>query len=295
MVVDFHTHNFPDSIAKRAIDGMLEKLNGSLAPVGDGTLSRQIADMKRDGIDLAVMCPVATKPSQFDVILKRAVAIRSGEFGEDVARMIEPLGALHPSDASLIRHIDALLAAGIKGIKMHPYYQRFALQDPALVPFFESVRDSGLFIVCHCGLDPGYLADAIECGPSQIAQMLARVPGLGPRFVAAHLGGFSGSPPRAVDMLLDQGCWLDTAVLASDSNLPEPIRIISEWPADRLLFATDYYWTSQRFVMDWVKAHRPDPADRERIFHLNAEALLGIESGNVQRGHRKRRPIQGRV
>ncbi len=274
MVVDFHTHNFPDSLAKRAIDGMLEKLNGSLWPAGDGTLSRQIADMKKDGVDLAVMCPVATKPEQFEPILRRALAIKSGELGEDAARMIVPLGGIHPSDTKLIRHIDELLEAGIKGIKMHPYYQRFALQDPRLAPFFASLRDAGLFVVCHCGLDPGYLADAIECGPVQIAEMLGRVPGFGPHFVAAHLGGFSGSPSHATDILLDKGCWLDTAVLESDSTHSEPIRIISEWPADRLLFATDYYWTSERFVIDWVKKHRPDPADQAKIFYENAMRLL---------------------
>jgi len=275
MVVDFHTHNFPVSMAKRAIDGMLEKLHGLFTPAGDGTLDRQLADMKKDGVDLAVMCPVATKPSQFNGILERALAIRSGEFGAEAARMIVPLGGLHPSDSSLFRHIDALLSVGIKGIKMHPYYQGFALDDPNLTAFFASVRDAGLFIVCHCGKDPGYMDDALVCGPSQIADLLKRVPGLAPHFVAAHLGGFSGSPPYAVDLLLDSGCWLDTAVLVSDSTLPEPNRIMSEWPADRLLFATDYFWTSQRFVMDWVKAHRPDPVDQEKIFHLNAMSLLG--------------------
>ncbi len=276
MVIDFHTHNFPDSLAKRAIDGMLAKVGDILVPAGNGTLSRQIEDMKKVGVDLAVMCPVATKPDQFDAILRRALAIRSGELGEDAARMIVPFGGLHPSDPALIRHIDALLAAGIKGIKMHPYYQGFALDDPAMAPFFASVRDAGLVVVCHCGEDPGYLEERIVCGPGEIALLLKRVPGLGPRFVAAHLGGFSGAPPHAVDALLDLGCWLDTAVLEMDSRSPEPIRIISEWPADRLLFATDYYWTSERFVMEWVKAHRPDPADLERIFHLNAERLLDL-------------------
>jgi len=274
MVVDFHTHNFPDALAKRAIDGMLAKLGGILEPAGDGTISRQIADMKRDGIDRAVMCPVATKPGQFEAILSRAVAIRSGELGEDAARMIEPLGALHPSDPELLRHIDELLAAGIKGIKLHPYYQRFSLEDPGMAPFFASVRDAGLFTVCHCGIDPGYMECAIECAPAQIATLLRRVPGLGPLFVAAHLGGFSGSPPHAVDILLDFDCWIDTAVLAAEAETDEPIRIMSEWPADRILFATDYYWTSQRFVLDWVKRHRPSKTDLEKILHLNAERLL---------------------
>ena len=276
MVIDFHTHNFPDALAQRALDGMLAKLKRPFLPAGNATLSRQLEDMKKDGVDLSVMCPVATRPEQFDAILRRALAIRSGELGEEAARMILTFGALHPSDPALIRHIDALLAAGIKGIKLHPYYQGFALDDPAMAPFFASVRDAGLIVVCHCGEDPGYLDERIVCGPKEIEILLRRVPGLAPRFVAAHLGGFAGSPPHATDVLLGLGCWLDTAVLEMDSCSPEPIRIISEWPADRLLFATDYHWTSERFVMEWVKEHRQDPSDLERIFHLNAERLLGL-------------------
>lgn len=274
MIIDFHTHNFPDALAPRAIGGMLKLLDGALYPVGDGTLGRQIADMKADGVDRAVMCPVATKPEQVEVIVRRAYEIRDGVYGEDAARMIIPFASLHPSDPCLVRHIDLVLKAGLKGVKLHPYYQRFALQDPLVAPFFASLRDAGLVITCHCGLDPGYVKDAIECGPAQILALLTRVKGLAPRFVAAHLGGFSGACDHAVDRLLDAGCWFDTAVLAADQPLAEPRRLVAEWPADRLLFGTDYYWTRQRQLVDWVKANRPDPADQEKIFHQNAERLL---------------------
>ena len=275
MIVDFHTHNFPDVLARRAIDGMLKLLGGSLTPFGDGTLGRQIADMKAAGVDRAVMCPVATRPEQADVIVRRACEIRDGVHGEDAARMIVPFASLHPSDPCLLRHIDQIVAAGLKGVKLHPYYQRFSLRDPLVAPFLASIRDAGLVVVCHCGLDPGYLSEAIECGPAQIATLLDNVPGLAPRFVAAHLGGFSGAPAHAVDSLLDSGCLFDTAVLASEQTKPEPRRLMANLPADRLLFGSDYYWTSQTQLIDWVKSLRPDPADRELIFHLNAERLLG--------------------
>ncbi len=282
MIIDFHTHNFPDFLAARAIAGMMEKLNGALRPVGDGTLSRQVADMKRDGIDRAVMCPVATRPEQAEIIVRRALEIQGGACGDEAARLIIPFASLHPSDPLLLRHIDQVLEAGLKGVKLHPYYQRFALQDPLVVPFMRSLRDAGLIVVCHCGQDPGYLADAIDCGPKEIAKLFESVPGLAPQFVAAHLGGFAGAPAHTVDCLLDSGCWFDTAVLAADQSAAEPRRILTEWPADRLLFGTDYYWTSQRQLIDWVRQQRPDAAEREQIFHLNAERLLGMTSNKNQ-------------
>jgi len=276
MVIDFHTHNFPDHLARRAIDGMLAHLNGVLAPVGDGTLARQLADMARAGVDRAVMCPIATRPEQADVILRRACAIRDGAEGTEAAARIIPFASVHPSDPGLLRHLKAIVRAGIRGIKLHPYYQRFALQDPAMVPFFAAVRAAGLVVVCHCGQDPGFPAQRIDCGPAEIAALLRAVPGLAPRFVAAHLGGFVGAAAGAVDELLDLGCWLDTAVLAADLEKPEPRRLLATWPAERLLFATDYYWTDERQLIDWVTSLRGDSADREAIFHANAERLLAL-------------------
>ena len=278
MIIDFHTHNFPDALAQRAIAAMLQRITRAIPfkPVGDGTLGRQLADMKTDGIDRAVMCPVATKPEQAEVIVRHACEIRDGACGEDAARMIVPFASLHPSDPYLLRHIDLVVNAGLRGIKLHPYYQGFALQDPLVAPFLASIRDAGLITVCHCGLDLGYVGQSIDCGPEEIAALFARVPGLDRRFVAAHLGGFSGAPPHAVDRLLDSACFIDTAVLAIDQPQGEPRRIMAEWPTDRIVFGTDYYWTSQRQLVKWVKALRPDPADREKIFHLNAERLLGL-------------------
>ena len=102
MIIDFHTHNFPDSIAQRAIATMVEKLRHEFVPFGDGTLAYQLAAAKSDGIDRCVMCPIATKPSQADVILRTALEIRDGEKGEEAARVIIPLASVHPFDPSCI-------------------------------------------------------------------------------------------------------------------------------------------------------------------------------------------------
>ena len=223
-----------------------------------------------------MVCPVATKPSHFQVILDRAKAVRDGEFGEEAATRLIQLGSVHPADRDYAAHLKEVAAAGFKGIKLHPYYQGFRLDDPRVFPYFAALRDAGLFVVVHCGLDLGYVGQSIDCGPKEIAALFTRVPGLDRRFVAAHLGGFSGAPPHAVDRLLDSACFIDTAVLEVDQPKDEPRRIMAEWPADRIVFGTDYYWTSQRQLVEWVMALRPDPADREKIFHLNAERLLGL-------------------
>ena len=106
MIIDFHTHNFPDSIAPRAIATMVEMLRHQFVPFGDGTLSCQLADARENGIDRCVMCPIATKPSQADVILRTALEIRDGARGEEAARVIIPLASVHPADPDFKAHFD---------------------------------------------------------------------------------------------------------------------------------------------------------------------------------------------
>ncbi|MDE3275368.1 MAG: amidohydrolase family protein [Verrucomicrobiota bacterium] len=274
-VIDFHTHNFPDVLAPRAIESMARKLRGSLVPFGDGTVATQLRDMAAAGVDKAVVCPVATKPAQFQTILDRAKAVRDGEFGEEAANRLVQLCSVHPADPDFEGHIGQVAAAGFKGVKVHPYYQGFSLGDPKVVPYFRAVRDAGLFVIAHCGIDLGFVEAPMVCGPAQIASLLKAVPGL--KFVAAHIGGCGGNPPHATDALLEfENCFLDTAVVNVCDDDAECRRVMSEWPAERLLFATDYFWRDERFVAGWVRQCRPDPAEQELVFSENAHRLLGL-------------------
>ena len=62
MIIDFHTHTFPDNIAEKA----LKKLSDSsrAVPYTKGTASSRFESMKKAGIDLSVNLPVATKAHQ---------------------------------------------------------------------------------------------------------------------------------------------------------------------------------------------------------------------------------------
>ncbi len=273
MIIDFHTHNFPSSLAPRAVASMLERLNGLTVPVGDGTVETELRDMERAGVDLCVNCPVATKPDQFNAIFRRALAVRDGAEGEVAAQHLFQLGSVHPDDPDFAAHLRLLRENGIPGIKLHPQYQGFRLLDH--VPFFTAVRDAGLFVISHTGFDPGFTDSTAVPSPDQLAALFTAVPGL--KFVAAHVGGYCGSPPHAVDQLLPfENCWIDTAVMCFCDDDPEAHRIIREWPAERMVFGTDYFWRDQTKLMAWVKALRPDPADQRLIFGENARRLLGL-------------------
>ena len=60
MIIDFHTHTFPDKIAAQTIAYLAEK--GNVKPFRAGTLSSLKESMKRAGVDYSVILPVATVP-----------------------------------------------------------------------------------------------------------------------------------------------------------------------------------------------------------------------------------------
>lgn len=276
MTIDFHVHFFPDAIAPRAMASMTEKLGGRAFPVGDGTAAGLLAAMDAAGVDIGVLCPVATRPGQFDTLLRVSLAIRDGALGPALARRIVPLAGIHPADPSAEARLRAIADAGLKGVKLHPYYQGFTLDDPSLHRFFCAVRDCGLAVQCHCGADLGFVDEPeARCSPKRIWNLLKAVPGL--RFCAAHAGGWSEDEEGFFDRLaFDTDCRADTAVLEQDVPKPAARRAVRAWPAEKLLFGTDFPWAPYAPVMDMVRKLRA-PGELEGVFGANAAAFLGID------------------
>lgn len=278
MIIDVHSHDFAPKVAARAMTGMCRMLEGRLTPSGDGTLANHLDSMERAGVDKAVMCPIVTKPDQFDIVLRRSRAILSGAAGERAQRMIVPFASVHPQDPAWARHLDEIARAGIRGVKFHPYYQNFSVADPSVWPIFRKIAELGLVVQCHAGADVGYPLRRDACGPSEIATLLKNVPDL--VFIAAHLGGCSGYPPHATDRLLELGAYVDTSALTREWSKDEPMRILRSWPRDRILFATDFPWTHYPESIAWVRSVRV-PEDWNAVFADNAVRLLRLSENAV--------------
>ena len=54
MLIDFHTHAFPDALASRAMSSLGGRVD--FAPTSDGTVSGLIKSMDEDGVDISVVC-----------------------------------------------------------------------------------------------------------------------------------------------------------------------------------------------------------------------------------------------
>jgi predicted TIM-barrel fold metal-dependent hydrolase len=272
MTIDVHAHTFPDEIAARALEKLAGKAGHAIEPVGDGTVGGLMNQMRRDGVDRAVVCPIATKPSQFDGILAEALALRDGGRGEAAAKHLIPFASVHPADEQRFARLKQVAESGIRGIKLHPYYQSCVLDAPEMLDYFRCCRELNLVVQCHCGFDIGFPFDPI-CGPERIARVLGEVPGL--TFIAAHLGGWRQWGGVA-EHLLGKDIYLDTAVLPIDTGNETARRILREHPSDRLLFATDWPWLTFSAGIDFVRSLVRDEAAQTAVLGGNAVRLLNL-------------------
>ena len=73
----------------------------------DGKVSSLLASMDICGIEKSVVCSIATKPSQFEPILKWSRKIQSDR--------IIPLPSVHPDDPKCVEQIETDKGRGIQG------------------------------------------------------------------------------------------------------------------------------------------------------------------------------------
>ena len=129
MIIDFHTHAFPDKIATRAIPELQKKIE--LQPQTDGTLRDLSVKMPAWGIDRSVICNIATNPRQQTNVNNFALETR-----KKYTDLI-PLGSIHPDSDNIEEELDRLINGGILGIKIHPDYMGHDITDKCFDKVFE--------------------------------------------------------------------------------------------------------------------------------------------------------------
>jgi predicted TIM-barrel fold metal-dependent hydrolase len=261
-IIDFHTHAFPDAIAERAIKAIQAGCPSVPAQL-DGRLSSLQASMKKNGIEKSVVCNIATKPSQFLPVLNWCKQIRSDKF--------EPLPSVHPLDPLCLDQISEIKANGFKGLKMHPYYQDFSLDDPQLMKIYERTASENLFLVMHTGFDIAF-ERVRRADPEKIAMIAKTFPQL--KFVATHLGSWEDWP-EVEKHLMGKDIYIETSLACAFVDLQLAKKLLVNHPQDYLLFGTDSPWDDQGRAIADMKKFQLGTDKEQHLFYLNAIKLLG--------------------
>ncbi|MFH1039256.1 MAG: amidohydrolase family protein [PVC group bacterium] len=263
MVIDFHTHAFPDQLAAEAVS-RLQEHSGAYRARHDGTIRGLLASMDRAGIEKAVVVSIATRPKQVPRITDWAITIR----GERII----PFASLHPGYKRFREELDRIKEAGLRGIKLHPMYQDFAIDDPKLFPLYRAVADRGLICLFHAGNDIAF-PENDQAAPYRLRRVLDAVPGL--IAVAAHLGGWTAWQEVAAE-LLGRSVYLETSFALREADPGVFRKILETHPPEFFLFGTDSPWLDQKEELErWMALDIPD-AFKEMIFFKNAQRLLNL-------------------
>ncbi|MBC8317386.1 MAG: amidohydrolase family protein [Desulfobulbaceae bacterium] len=258
--IDFHTHAFPDKLAASTIPA-LEK-EGNVTAALDGTLTALLESMDRAEIDISVLCNIATRPEQFDSILSWCHKKRSDR--------IIPFPSFHPESTSALQQINEIHACGFKGVKMHPFYQRFYLNEDRLSPFFAKIEELGLILIMHTGYDIGFPKER-RADPAQILAITRKFPDL--KFIATHLGAWD-QWEEVQEILAGGNVYMDIAFSLEFMEPQKAKEIIEAHPDDKILFGSDSPWSDQLETIHLLKKLGLGEKKEMAILRGNAEKLL---------------------
>ncbi|MCM1334750.1 MAG: amidohydrolase family protein [Bacteroides sp.] len=263
MIVDFHTHTFPDKIAEKTIDYLAKK--GNIKPYREGTLLSLKKSMERSGVDYSVVLPVATKSEQVGSINRLAVEL-NGKDGIIYA------GAIHPDCDNIDEILDGIKRAGLFGIKLHPDYQGVYFTDERVLKILEGAAKRGLYTVTHAGVDAAY-PDDVHCTPDHVLYVLDKLGAvIKNKLILAHMGGCDLGE-EVLEKVCGKAVYLDTAVVL-DRYPALCKRIIQKHGADKILFATDSPWADQKKYVELMYGFGFPPDALRSMLFGNAEKIL---------------------
>lgn len=266
MVIDFHTHIFPEALAPRAV-GALEQSSNTRAALG-GTRGELIGSMAKNGITYSVNMPIASRPGQTRSINRFAIEEVNGKDG------LFSFGAIHPGLEGWREELARIRDAGLKGIKLHPDFQGPFLDDPEMVAVMRAAADLGLVILIHCGMDVSF-PDVHKSTPQRLHRILPQLEGA--TIVAAHMGGY-----RYLDdverYLVGKDVYIDTSYTIGKFDEGQIRRILTRHRPDRILFGTDSPWEDQGEALGRLRALQLPQELEQAIEYGNAARLLGLDT-----------------
>lgn len=262
MIIDFHVHCFPDGLAKKAVTS-LSKVGG-IAPWVDGSINDIKKSMKKAGINKSVILSIATKPEQADSISQWSEIIQDDS--------IIAFGSIHPESDNWKNELIRLKEMNIKGIKLHPEYQQFYVDDEKMFPIYQKAFELGFIIVFHTGIDLG-LPGPCHCTPPMLKNMLKTFQG--GKIVAAHMGGYQ-CWDKVEEYLAGEDIYFDTSYSIEEMGLDQFNRLLKNHGYKKILFGTDSPWSGQAEELKRFRSYGlPDDIQRA-ILGENAAKLLQI-------------------
>lgn len=270
MIIDFHTHLFPDKIAPKAKEQLLNnalRFGNVLDTCTDMTMQSLLGRMNEWGIDLSLVLPIATKPSQ-----TRHINEFAGSLFENSKGRLMSFGSVHPDCDNWKEEIDFIVSLGLKGIKFHAEYQDFTLDEPRMIRIYDYAFSKGLIIIHHAGADLGMPAP-YHTSPQQFAFVAKELKG--GTLIAAHLGGHD-QWDDVERYIVGTSIYLDTSMGLGYYPKEQFLRFVKNHGSDKILFASDSPWSRAGNELEVINSLPLSEEEKQNILCNNAKRLLKI-------------------
>lgn len=174
-IIDVHNHIYPEKIVEKATSAIGDFYDWPMKHIGTGDELAESA--KNADIEKVVICSAATTPNQV-VSINNFIASECEKHSEFIG-----FGTMHPDFEDIDVELKRIKSLGMKGIKLHPDFQKFFLDDFNNFPMFRAIRDNDMFVLVHLGDDKRPYSE-----PRRMAAVIEQVPGL--KVIGAHFGGY---------------------------------------------------------------------------------------------------------
>ena len=261
MIIDFHTHCFPDKIANKALETL--SATAGLMPCTDGSVGDLKRLMKDEGVSISVVQNIATNAHQQKAVNDFAASIACDE--------IIPFGSVYPDAEDALEELERIHALGLKGVKFHPEYQSFFVDDEKMKPLYQKISRLGLITLFHAGEDYGYMSP-FHATPERIKNALRWFDS---PVIAAHWGS-QGMGEETLRHLCGLDIYFDTAFGYGSTPKPMQQAILEKHGANKILFASDCPWHTPSMDLFRLNSLGLSETERERICCGNAKQLLGL-------------------
>ena len=261
-IIDSHCHVYPDKIASKAVEGIGKFYD--LSMYYDGKYSTLVEFGSEIGVKHYVIFSVATTPHQVHSINTFiAETVRSSD------GLVTGLGALHPDSETIEEDIEEIIALGLKGVKMHPDFQKFCIDEKKCYKIYEACQGR-LPVLLHTG-DSRY----DYSNPQRMKKVLEDFPDL--TVIGAHFGGWSCWKEAAETLSGYSNFYVDCSS-SFDWLTPEESReIVRKYGAEHVLFATDFpMWNHKTEFRRFMDMKLTDEENR-LILYKNASRLFDID------------------
>jgi predicted TIM-barrel fold metal-dependent hydrolase len=262
VIIDGHIHVWPDKIATRA----LGQPTPGLRRFGDGTADSAAAALEAAGIDRGICLAVADAPERLEAANRFVGSLNPDRF--------IGFGSVHPGRTPE-ENVASLRQNGLRGVKIHPLFQGYALDDRGLWKVLEVLQ--GEFVaVFHVGPERQGEDDR-RATPRMIRDIHEAFPRLD--IVAAHLGGYHVMD-EALEEIVGLDVHLDTSWPPGIASAgPARVRaLIERHGTDKVVFATDWPMANPATEVESIRALGLPDKDTDAILGGNFMRLLGIEA-----------------